>query len=114
MVINDIPFDSITYTCADLSQKTKQQWSGSIIINDLETNSMDIEINARGCNFHVIIFKHCIGKCLCIPNWNICLDIGPIGETYWIWEKLIESGLCNIDSSSVACALYYISSNYQL
>ena len=94
----------ITYTCNSFGDS--KPWDGQIEVIQL-TAPYEVEVTARGSNFHLIFGRHAYGLFLCIPNWSIGTELGGLHDRFWNQERLMRyTGLGEVDACSVADALY--------
>ena len=71
---------------------------------------IEADIEADGCNFHVIIGKHANGNYICIPNWSIGSELAGFEDTFWNSERLSNyTSLGKLNSSIIATALAELS-----
>jgi len=82
----------------------KAAWQGT---NHLLSEEVpyEAEVCARGSSFHIILGNHSYGKFLCVPNWEIGIDMAPPSDRFWNFERLLGTGLSPVDASSIADAL---------
>lgn len=86
-----------------------QKWEGDISPIRL-TEPYEIEVSARGSEFHMIFGAHEYGNYLCIPNWNIGTEMASLSDRFWNYERLIQyAGLAEVDACSIADALVKLS-----
>lgn len=104
-----IPFKA--YTAASPTRK----WEGEIIPIQLSEEPYEVEINARGSWFHVLIGHHRYGRFICIPNWNVGTEMAPYEDVFWNRERLEQNTkLSKVDASSVACALAALAEYFKI
>lgn len=101
---------SITFR-AMTSTKSKNIWTGSIDPIQLEHEPYEVEVNARGSYFHLIIGSHAYGNFICIPNWDVGTELADLSDSFWNQERLCNTKLKKVDACSVAYALQVLS-NY--
>lgn len=83
-------------------------WEGTIY--PLSTESpYEANVCARGSSFHIILGEHSHGRFLCIPNWQIGVDIASPNDRFWNFERLLGTGFSLVDASSIADALVQLS-----
>ena len=72
---------------------------------------VEVDIEANGWNFHVIVGKHNSGYYICIPNWNIGSELAGLDDTFWNSERLSNyTKLDELNSYIIATALAELSS----
>ena len=49
---------------------------------------LELDICANGWDFHAIIGSHRDGRFLCIPNWDIGIELSRLGDSFWNEERL--------------------------
>lgn len=82
-------------------------WKGEIRMLK-ESAPYEASISARGSSFHLVFGRHTFGHYLCIPNWEIGTEMSLPADRFWNYERLLQSGLSQVDASSVADALVAI------
>ena len=103
----------IEYECHGSKGMKPRKWKGEVkVLSTVEPYEM--EINARGSYFHLIIGKHAYGNYMCLPNWNIGSEMAGMTDGFWNWERLKESGLKSVDAYSVSDALVALSEYIEL
>jgi hypothetical protein len=86
-----------------------QKWDGGISLIRL-TEPYEIEVSARGSEFHMIFGAHEYGNYLCIPNWSIGTEMASLSDRFWNYERLVQyTGLAEVDACSIADALVKLS-----
>ena len=72
---------------------------------------VEVDIEANGWNFHVIVGKHNSGYYICIPNWNIGSELAGLADSFWNSERLSNyTDLGELNSRMIATALAELSS----
>ena len=95
---------TIPYTCN--ASGDSKPWEGQISVIQL-TAPYEVEVTARGSNFHLIFGRHAYGMYLCIPNWSIGTELGGLNDRFWNQERLMRyTGLGEVDACSIVDALY--------
>lgn len=103
----------LEYECHGSKGMKPREWKGEINIVSLK-EPYEVEINARGSRFHLIIGKHAYGNFMCLPNWNIGSEMAAMQDNFWNWERLKSAGMKTVDAYSVAEALVALSEYIEL
>lgn len=69
-----------------LDSQKKEQSGGIELLSDSEPIEMDVEAN--GWTFHVVVGEHQNGRYICIPNWNIGTELSRLNDEFWNRERL--------------------------
>ena len=103
----------IEYECQGSRGMKPRKWTGTVkVLNNYPPYEM--EINARGSYFHLIIGKHCYGNYMCLPNWNIGSEMASMTDTFWNWERLKDAGMKAVDAYSIVDAIKAMSEYMEL
>lgn len=94
----------ITYQCQGVGIQECPKWTGSMEVMGKRT-VYELEVHTRGSYFHILTGRHGYGNYLCIPNWNIGMELSGFDDRYWIYEKLCNRGIGLADANSIADAL---------
>ncbi len=97
---------NIDYQCHGFPTMKQKIWTGNIKILK-QMPPYEMEVNARGSYFHIIIGSHKYGNYLCIPNWNIGIELSCLTDNFWIFERLTNTypKLSTVDAISISDAL---------
>lgn len=98
----------LEYECHGSKRMKPSEWKGSINVVSMK-EPYEVEIEARGSHFHLIIGKHKYGNYMCLPNWNIGSEMAAMQDSFWNWEKLKSAGMKSVDAYSIADALVALS-----
>ena len=49
---------------------------------------IEMDVEANGWSFHVLIGEHQYGKYICIPNWNVGSEYANFDDEFWNSERL--------------------------
>lgn len=99
----------LTFT-AKTHTNSKTSWNGRIKAIRIDREPYELEVNARGSCFHLIVGKHAYGNYICIPNWNVGTELASLDDVFWNKERLHQEGrLKLVDASSVSYALLELS-----
>jgi hypothetical protein len=101
-------FMNITFQ-AKLPAGSKTSWPGEIIPIRLDSEPYEIEVTARGSYFHLLVGHHAYGNYICIPNWDIGIELSFFSDIFWNLERLSNTKLKKVDACSVAYALVELS-----
>ena len=86
-----------------LDSHNKEQ-SGKIrLLSDCDPLEMDVEAN--GWLFHVLIGEYQYGRYICIPNWNIGSEYATFDDEFWNRERLNNTGLHPDNVSAIVRAV---------
>lgn len=92
------------YTSAD--GKSERKGSVSCIKRG---NPLELDIDANGWSFHVIVGTQANGNFICIPNWNVGSELAGLNDTFWNRERMRNySGLDDENANAIAAALNWI------
>lgn len=94
----------IKYRCQGAAGMKPRSWEGEIIVIR-DGNPCEAEINARGSYFHVIAGKYRYGNFMCIPNWNTGTDMADMENIHWNRERLLGTGMREVDAYSLAAGI---------
>jgi len=105
----------ITYTVQGPRDMTPTAWTGNIHFIRLEA-PFEFLITARGSSFHLIVARYCQGNYICIPNWNVGIDIASLSDSFWNLEHLADTypDISLVDVLSVTDALAALSEYIKL
>lgn len=77
----------IRYKCRGNPDMEPSKWKGNAII--IRTNGIcELDVSARGSQFHIICGKHKYGAYICIPNWGIGTELAALNDKFWIKERI--------------------------
>ncbi len=81
-------------------------WQGTVCPL-LPFKPADFEVCARDSMFHIIIGSCNNGRYLCIPNWNIGIDIVDPDDCFWNFGRLTSAypDLNRVDAISIVNAI---------
>ena len=68
------------YIC---KQSGQESWIAQISLLDHNDTQLEVDIQGRGTQFHVIVGQHQYGTYLCIPNHGIGCDFASLSEHFW-------------------------------
>lgn len=104
--MSDITFQAMT---------SNNLWGGSIIPIQLQKQPYEIEVNARGSCFHILIGTHVYGNFICVPNWDVGTELSSLSDLFWNKERLYQkTKLKKVDACSIAYALQELSKHISL
>lgn len=105
----------ITYTVQGLSDMRPTDWIGNIHFIRLES-PFEFLVTARGSSFHLIVARYCKGSYICIPNWNVGIDIAGLSDSFWNLEHLSDTypDISLVDLLSITDALAALSDYVKL
>ncbi|MBR5420182.1 MAG: hypothetical protein IK115_03430 [Lachnospiraceae bacterium] len=64
-----------------------KEQSGIIrILSDYDPIEMEVEAN--GWSFHVLVGEHQYGRYICIPDWSIGSEYSSVDDEFWNIERL--------------------------
>lgn len=69
-----------------LDSHSNEQAGKIRILSDFDPIEMDVEAN--GWSFHVLVGEHQYGRYICIPNWNIGSEYSNVDDEFWNSERL--------------------------
>lgn len=94
------------FICRFLPDKGMETWNGTICPL-LPFEPAGYEVCARDSMFHIIIGNYINGRYLCIPNWNIGIDIADPDDCFWNFGRLTSAypDLNRIDAISIVNAI---------
>lgn len=92
------------YECHGSQGMKPRIWKGEIKVLSI-CEPYEMEVNARGSYFHLIIGKHAYGNYMCLPNWSVGSEMAGMQDRFWNWEKLRKAGMKSVDAYSVADAV---------
>lgn len=103
----------ITFTSKGNAECSPSIWRGTIKPIRLN-NPVEVEVSARGSCFHVIVGRHAYGNYLCVPNWDIGIELSSLSDRFWNKERLVNTGLGAVDACTIADALVSLSEHVTL
>ena len=59
---------------------------------------MEMEIEANGWTFHVVVGRLDQGNFICIPNWNIGGELAGPSDVHWNEERLLQTTILHPDN----------------
>lgn len=94
------------FICSYLPDKGMETWKGTICPMQ-PFDPVDYEVCARDSMFHIILGCYSGGHYLCIPNWNIGIDIVDADDCFWNFGHLTSAypNLNRVDAVSIVNAL---------
>ena len=97
------------FLCKYLPDKEMKSWYIDVI-PALPFDTNEYEVSARYSTFFLIVDRYSKGMYLCIPNWNIGMEIVDGDDYYWNYSKLSEKypQLSKVDRISIVNALSII------
>lgn len=88
-----------------------KQEQGTIIPYRLDREPYEVNIEARGCRFHLIFGHQVDGMFLCIPDWNVGCDLSDLSDRSWNMDSLLKTDHLDYeDSTAIVWALAGIGS----
>lgn len=95
-----------TFICRYMPEKGMKPWTGTITPM-LPFEPRDFEVCARDSMFRIIIGGYSCGRYMCIPNWNIGMEIVDPDDCLWNYGHLISAypNLNRVDAISIINAL---------
>lgn len=67
---------------------------------------IEADVQANGWSFHIIVGEQQNGYYICIPNWSIGSELGPLDDYLWNSERLMNyTSLGEINSKIIAIAV---------
>ena len=98
---------SIQFECYSQNASPKK-WDGALTILQLG-NPCEAIVSARGSSFHLIVGTHAYGNYLCIPSWNVGVELASLTDDFWNAAQLRQcSSLKKADICSLLAALHVI------
>lgn len=94
------------FICSFLPDKGMAAWQGTVCpLRPFEPT--DYKVCARDSMFHVISGSYSNGRYLCIPNWNIGIDIVDPDDCFWNYGRLTTAypDLNRVDVISIVNAI---------
>ena len=94
------------YKCDGPPGMEPRHWTGKIRLLK-GTDPYEVEASARGSEFHIICGSHRYGNYLCVPNWDIGMELSELDDILWNKGKHMQScpGLSAVDAISIADAI---------
>lgn len=65
----------------------------------------EASVSIDGFCYHLIFGRHRYGWFLCVPDWNIGVEMSHPGDLFWNRESLIRSGINETTAICLAQAL---------
>lgn len=95
--------------------KRKQQvWEGDISRIQLRQQPYEATMCIRGGSYHLIFGQQINGWFLCVPNWEIGVELSTPADRFWNIESLCRAGVSEVDAVCIADALKTLSSYIEL
>lgn len=100
---------NLSYQCHGHPGMQPGIWPGHIRLLS-HTPPYEMEVNARGSYFHIVFGRHKYGYYICIPNWNIGTEIAHLTDSFWNFERLVDTypKLSSVDAISISDALVVV------
>ena len=78
--------------CYDDKEKRNEykEWNAKIQRFSATNDGFEASIVADNWIFHVIVGKFQYGYYLCVPNWNIGVELASYKDTFWNLEQLVK------------------------
>lgn len=95
------------YKCHGGKSMQPAIWEGEIQSVRACRTTTEADVQARGSCFRIII-GHCnTGNFLCVPNWNIGMELAGFDDCFWTLEKLTSNypRLNMVDAISITYAV---------
>lgn len=101
----------IFYKCIGMGILSGSSWNGSITSITASDNHVEAEVTSRDSYFQIILGHYKYGNYLCVPNWNLGIEIAEFNNHHWIMEKLILKypNINLVDVTSIVYAVDKIS-----
>ena len=99
------------YNCKLRTGNDLSVWTGEIRSAEIADEQVDADVAARGSSFRMIVGRSMRGNYLCIPDWNIGIELANWDDYFWNYERLTEAypKLNRIDATSIISAIYELS-----
>ncbi len=99
------------YKCRNSSES----WIGEIQ-SVSENKVIELQVNSRGSYFHILVGKHNWGNFLCVPNWNIGIELAELNNRHWNLERILQQSpdIHLVDAISIVDALVALSKTTKL
>lgn len=82
---------------------------GKIIPLRLHQEPYEVNVEARGSSFHLIFGSQVNGMFLCIPNWNIGVELSRLSDRDWNMNSLLKTDRLDYEeTTAIIWALYSI------
>lgn len=97
---------NLSYKCHGYKDMKPKMWTGHITLLS-HVPPYEMEVNARGSYFHILFGLHEYGHYLCIPNWNIGMELSGLTDRFWNFERLVNThpNLSEVDAISITDSL---------
>lgn len=94
------------FYCRFLPDEWMTAWRGTICPL-LPFEPTDYEVCARDSMFRIIMGSYSGGNYLCVPNWNIGVDIADPDDCFWNFGRLTSAypDLNRVDATSIINAV---------
>ena len=77
--------------CDDNEIETvKKKWKTTVERLNKTNTGFEASITAGSWLFHIVVGKFRYGYYLCIPNWNVGIELASYQDTFWNLEQLIK------------------------
>jgi len=95
------------YKCRLYMDSETSYWTGKILEANLLGSHIEAEVIARGSSFRIILGHSQHGNFLCVPNWNIGIELADWDDYAWNYENLINAypEINRIDAASIVSAI---------
>ena len=106
----------VVYPDEDYPEETVvEQECGRIIPYHLTEEPAEVDVEARGCSFHLIFGRKTNGMFLCIPNRSIGIELSSLSDRGLIMDSLISTDRIDYEeSTAIVWALSGIADLFRL
>lgn len=97
-------------TCYDDNEikREKKEWKTTVERLQKTNTGFEASITVNNWLFHIVVGKFQFGYYLCIPNWNVGIELASYKDTFWNLEQLIKV-MKREDAISIVTSIKYIS-----
>jgi len=95
------------YKCNLTTERKSSVWTGEIQNARITSEQIDADVVARGSYFRMIVGKSSKGNYLCVPNWNIGIQLANWTDYHWNYERLTNAypKINRCDATSIISAI---------
>ena len=98
----------IHFECQMSTGKRKYAWPGKAVLFS-DSYPCEAVVEADGCSYHFVIGLYRNGYYLCIPNWNIGVDLSWPSDRFWNGESMKRAGIHGRRAATFVYALAAVS-----
>ena len=96
------------YRCNGKRGMKPNYWFGKIRDITESRDHTEMQVDARGSYFHIVLGKHRYGNYICVPNWGIGTELAEYTNREWNYHQMVTTypRISKVDLISIADAIY--------